>query len=80
VATELRKLGNDWPKQQRSWDVGCPHTLGYTGSNTKQYPGPASADSAMLRLQRFPYVSGLLPSTSLWYAPYLHRRISKTVS
>jgi hypothetical protein len=37
----------------------------------KQYVGPTLADSVVLRLQRFPSISGSLPGTSLWYVPYL---------
>jgi hypothetical protein len=58
VATEPRKLENDLPKQQKLYAVDCPRTPGYTESSTKQYAGPASADSAVLRLQRFPSASG----------------------
>jgi hypothetical protein len=35
------------------WVVDCPHTQERTGNSTKQYVGPASADSAVLRPQLF---------------------------
>jgi hypothetical protein len=45
------KLENGLPKQLMLWAVGCPHTRECMGNSTKQYAGPASADSALLRLQ-----------------------------
>jgi hypothetical protein len=45
------KLESGLPKQLMLWAVGCPHTRECMGNSTKQYAGPASADSALLRLQ-----------------------------
>jgi hypothetical protein len=39
------------------WVVDCSHTQECTGNSTKQYAGPALADSAMLRPQLFPFAS-----------------------
>jgi hypothetical protein len=49
---------NDLPKQLMLWATGCPHTLKRTENIMKQYAGPASADSIVLRLQLFLFVSG----------------------
>jgi hypothetical protein len=38
-------------KQLMMWAIGCPHTRECMGNSTKWYVGPASADSALLRLQ-----------------------------
>jgi hypothetical protein len=51
------QLVSDLPKQLILWVVGCPHTRGCMGNNTKQYAGPASADYVVLRLQLFPFAS-----------------------
>jgi hypothetical protein len=56
VGAEARKLVNGLPKQQKL-QVDCPHTLVCKESDTKQYVKPASADSAGLLLQQFPFVS-----------------------
>ena len=37
--------------------VDCPHTQECMGNSTKQYAGPALADSAVLRPQLFPFDS-----------------------
>jgi hypothetical protein len=37
------------------WAVDCPHTQECTWNSTKKYAGPALADSAVLRLQLFPF-------------------------
>jgi hypothetical protein len=34
--------------------VDCGHILGCTENNMKQYEGPTSADSILLRLRQFP--------------------------
>jgi hypothetical protein len=44
-------------KQLMLWVVGCPHTQGCLGNSTKQYAGPASADSVVLWLELFPFAS-----------------------
>jgi hypothetical protein len=44
------QLESDLPKQLMLWAVGCPHTRECMENNTKQYVGPASADSVALRL------------------------------
>jgi hypothetical protein len=54
VVTEPMPLENDLPKQLMSWVASCPHVQGYMANNTRQYVRPASADSAVLRLQRSP--------------------------
>jgi hypothetical protein len=48
---------NDLPKQLMLWAAGCPQTLKRTKNITKQYAGPASTDSVVLRLQLFLFVS-----------------------
>jgi hypothetical protein len=45
------------PKQLMMWVVGCSHTRGSMGNSMKQYVGPASAESVVLRLQLFPFAS-----------------------
>jgi hypothetical protein len=50
------KLVNDLPKQQKL-QVDYPHILVYRGSSTKQYVGPASADSTALLLRQSPSAS-----------------------
>jgi hypothetical protein len=44
------QLESGLPKQLMLWVVGCPHTRECMGNSTKRYAGPASADSALLRL------------------------------
>jgi hypothetical protein len=44
-------LESDLPKQPMLWAADCPHTRECMENITKQYAGPASADSALLRLQ-----------------------------
>jgi hypothetical protein len=44
-------LESDLPKQPMLWAAGFPHTRECMENITKQYVGPASADSALLRLQ-----------------------------
>jgi hypothetical protein len=51
MGAEARKLVNGLPKQQKL-QVGCPHILVCRESGTKQYLGPASADSVGLLLRR----------------------------
>jgi hypothetical protein len=51
VEAEARKLVNGLPKQQKL-RVDWPHTLVCRESGTKQYVGPASADSTRLLLRR----------------------------
>jgi hypothetical protein len=46
-------------KQLMLWAVGCPHTQECTGNSMKQYAGPASTNSALLRLQLSLSASGL---------------------
>jgi hypothetical protein len=58
VVTEPMQLVNDLPKQLMSWVVGCPHIQGYMANSMKQCARPASADSTVLRLQRFPSAFG----------------------
>jgi hypothetical protein len=58
VVTEPKKLKNDLLKQLMSWVAGCPHIQGYMANSMRQYARPASADSAMLRLQRSPSAFG----------------------
>jgi hypothetical protein len=43
-------LESDLPKQPMLWAAGCPHTRECMENSTKQYAGPALADSALLRL------------------------------
>jgi hypothetical protein len=57
VAAEPVQLENDLLKQLMSWAAGCAHTLEYTENSTKRYAGPASVDSAALRLQLFLFAS-----------------------
>jgi hypothetical protein len=56
VEAEARKLMNGLLKQQKL-HVDCPHILVCKKSGTKQYVGPASADSAGLLLQQFLFAS-----------------------
>ena len=51
VEAKAKKLVNGLPKQQKL-HVGCPHILVCRESGTKQYVGPASADSAGLLLRQ----------------------------
>jgi hypothetical protein len=50
---------NNLSKQLMLWVAGCPHTPECTENSTKQYAGPASADSVVLRLQLFLFASRL---------------------
>jgi hypothetical protein len=43
------QLVSGLPKQLMLWIVGCLHTRGCMGNSTKQYAGPALADSVVLR-------------------------------
>jgi hypothetical protein len=54
VVAEPKQPENDSPKQPMLWVADCPHIQGYMANSMKQYGRPASADSIMLRLQRFP--------------------------
>jgi hypothetical protein len=56
VEAEARKLVNGLPKQQKL-QVDCPHILVCKESGTKQYVGPASADSVGLLLQQSLFAS-----------------------
>jgi hypothetical protein len=58
VVTEPMQLENDLSKQLMSWVAGCPHTQGYMANSMRQYARPASADSAVLRLQLSPSAFG----------------------
>jgi phage protein U len=51
------QLGSGLPKQLIQRVVGCPHTRECMGNSTKQYAGPASADSIVLLGQLFPFAS-----------------------
>jgi hypothetical protein len=51
VEAEARKLVNGLPKKQKL-QVDCPHILVCKESGTKQYLGPALADSVRLLLQQ----------------------------
>ena len=51
VGAEARKLVNGLLKQQKL-QVDCPHILVCKESGTKQYLGPALADSVRLLLQQ----------------------------
>jgi hypothetical protein len=52
------QLENNLPKQLMLWVVGCPHTRECMENSTKQYAGPALADSTLLQLQLSLFVSG----------------------
>jgi hypothetical protein len=52
------QLVSGLPKQLMLRTAGCPHTQGCMGNSTKQYAGPALVDSAVLRLQLFPFIFG----------------------
>jgi hypothetical protein len=58
VVTEPRKLESDLLKQQKSYAIDCLRIPGYMESSTKQYTGPASADSIMPRVKQFPFAFG----------------------
>jgi hypothetical protein len=58
VVAEPMQLESDLPKQLMSWTAGCPHTRECMENGTKQYAGPASADSTAIRLQLFHFSSG----------------------
>ena len=51
-----KMLGVDLPKQQKL-QGDCLHILECKANGTKQYAGPASADSVELRLLRSPFAS-----------------------
>jgi hypothetical protein len=51
-------LESDLPKQPMLWAAGYPHTWKCMENGMKQYAGPASADSALLRLQLSLFASG----------------------
>jgi hypothetical protein len=51
VGAEARKLVNGSPKQHKL-QIGCPYILVCSESGTKQYVGPASADSVGFLLRR----------------------------
>jgi hypothetical protein len=51
VGAEARKLVNGLPERQKL-HVGCPHILVCRESGTKQYVGPALADSTGLLLRQ----------------------------
>jgi hypothetical protein len=53
------QLESGLPKQLMLWAVACPHTRECMGNSTKRYAGPASANSALLRLQLSLSASGL---------------------
>jgi hypothetical protein len=53
------QLGSGLPKQLILWVVGCPHIRGCMENSTKQYAGPASANSVVLQPQLFPFASEL---------------------
>jgi hypothetical protein len=56
VEAEARKLVNGLPKQQKL-QVDYPHIVVCKESGTKQYVGPALADSAGLLLQQSLFAS-----------------------
>jgi hypothetical protein len=51
------QLVSGLPKQLMLWTDGCPHTRECMENSTKQYAGPASANSVVLRLQLFLFAS-----------------------
>jgi hypothetical protein len=59
VVAGSMQLENGLSKQLILWTSSCRHTRGCMGNSMKQYVGPASADCVVLRLQLFPFVSGL---------------------
>jgi hypothetical protein len=58
VVARPMQLVIGFPKQLMLWTAGCPHTRGCMENSMKQYTGSASADSVVLWLQLFPFVSG----------------------
>jgi hypothetical protein len=58
VVAEPMQLESDLPKQLMLWVAGCPHTRECMENSTKQYVGPSSADSIVLRLHLFLFASG----------------------
>ena len=58
MVAEPMQLESDLPKQLMLWVVGCPHTRECMANSMKQYAGPASVDSALPRLQQFPFDFG----------------------
>ena len=59
VVIEPKKLESDLLKLQKLYAVDCLRILGCMESSTKQYGGPASANSAAPQLQQFPFAFGL---------------------
>jgi hypothetical protein len=57
VVARPMQLGSGLRKQLILWVVGCPHTRECMGNSTRQYAGPASADSVVLMTQLFPFAS-----------------------
>jgi hypothetical protein len=58
------QLGVGLPKLLILWAIDFPHTQECTGNSTKQYVGPASADSIVLQLQLFSFSSVSRPGMS----------------
>jgi hypothetical protein len=58
VVAEPMQLESDLPKQLMLWAAGCPHTRKCMENSTKQCAGPTLADSVVLWLQLFLFVSG----------------------
>ena len=58
MVIEPMKLESDLLKQQMPSAVDYLHIRGYMESSTKQYAGPALADSIVPRLQQFPFAFG----------------------
>jgi hypothetical protein len=57
VEAVARMLGVDLPKQQKL-QGDCLHILECKANGTKQYAGPASADSVVQQLLLAPFASG----------------------
>jgi hypothetical protein len=58
VVAEPMQLESDLPKQLMLWVADCPHTQECMENTMKQCVRPASANSAVLRLQLFLFASG----------------------
>jgi hypothetical protein len=58
VVIEPRKVESDLLKQQKPSAVDYLRIRGYMESSTKQYAGPALADSAVPQLQQIPFAFG----------------------
>jgi hypothetical protein len=58
AAMEPMLLENDLLKQPMLWAIDLSHTQEYMENSMKQYAGPASADSALLRPQLSLFASG----------------------